>query len=105
MKIAKNGFDYIIEKRDGTTVTLSAYEAGLIVLFIRKENLRDLIIDVAESNSGDAWDMEKAPNGFDSFIDEIFEELEDEIDYGNSVSEDEVYDKIVDLATIYDMML
>ena len=105
MKIGREGNYYKILKNDGSPVILTVTEAGILVNFVRRENLRELIEDVATSNDGEVWNLDAAPDGRSAFLDEIFSEFEDEIDYGNSVSEDDIYDKIVDLATFYDMML
>lgn len=101
MKILKDGHNYIIEKTDGTTITLTTIEADMLTTFVRKENLRYLIDDELAEAEGDWLDMSKYEGTRDEFIQEIFESLEDEIDYGNSVSVGDIQDQISDLATFY----
>ena len=101
MKILKDGHNYIIEKNDGTSITLTCIEADLLTTFIRKENLRYMIDDEVTEAEEDWLDLSKYEGTRDEFIQEIFEALEDEIDYGNSVSVDSVQDQISDLATFY----
>ena len=101
MKIAKRENYYLIAKDDGTNVVLNCCEAGLLVNFIRKENLRDLIDDMVDNAEADWLDLGKYEFTRDDFVQEIFDALEDEIDYGNSVSEEQVDDQIADLAGFY----
>ena len=101
MKIAKEGRYYKILKNDGTPVVLSIAEAGLLVNFIGKENLRSQIEDRLAEAESDWLDMTKYEGSRDEFIQEIFEELEDEIDYGNSVSDEWIDERIGDLAMCY----
>lgn len=103
MKIAKKEHSYIIQKNDGTPVILSAAEAGLLVNFIGKENLRTQIDERTDDAESDWLDLTKYNGTRAEFIQEIFEELEDEIDYGNSVSDDYIDERIADLATFYNL--
>lgn len=103
MKIAKREHNYLIAKDDGTNVVLTGNEASLLMNYIRRENLRDLI-DCQVSDAEDDWlDLSKYDGPRDEFIDEIFDALVDEIDYGNPVTEEQVEDQISDLASIYDL--
>ena len=101
MKIGREGHYYKILKDDGTHVILTPLEAGLLVNFIGKENLRAQIDERLEEAECDWLDLSDYPGTRDEFIQEIFEELEDEIDYGNSVSDDTIGDHIIDLGTYY----
>ena len=101
MKITKNGANYLIAKDDGTNVVLTCMEAGLLVNFIGKENLRAQIEDRVEEAESDWLDLTNYEGTRDEFIQEIFAELEDEIDYGNSVSDDWIDERIGDLANFY----
>lgn len=103
MKIAKREHYYLILKDDGTPVILSAAEAGLLVNFIGKENLRTQIDERTDDAESDWLDLTKYNGTRAEFIQEIFEELEDEIDYGNSVSDDYIDERIADLATFYNL--
>ena len=103
MKIAKRENNYLIVKNDGTNVILTCAEAGLLINFIGKENLRYQIDDRLQTAEWDWLDISKYHGTRDEFIQEIFEELEDEIDYGNSVSDDYIDERISDLAMFYDL--
>lgn len=99
MKIARRENNYLIVKNDGTNVILTCAEAGLLINFIGKENLKIQIADRVEEAKNDWLDLSEYNT--DDFIQEIFEELEDEIDYGNSVSEEYIDERISDLGSFY----
>lgn len=101
MKIGKEGNYYKILKDDGTPVVLSCFEAGLLVNFIGKENLRSQIEDRVSEAEADWLDLSNYEGTREDFMQEIFDELEDEIDYGNSVSDDFIDERINDLASFY----
>ena len=101
MKIEKEGHYYRIQKVDGTTVFLTCAEAGLLVNFIGKESLRANIDERLEIAELDWLDISKYEGTRDEFMQEIFDDLEDEIDYGNSVSDDEIDERIYDTAAFY----
>lgn len=99
MKIRRRENNYLILKDDGTPVILTCAEAGLLVNFIGKENLKIQIADRLDEAKSDWLDLSEYNT--DEFIQEIFEELEDEIDYGNSVSDEDIDDRISDLGCFY----
>ena len=101
MKIGREGHYYKILKDDGTPVLLTCAEAGLLVNFIGKEGLRASIDERLEIAELDWLDISKYEGTRDEFMQEIFDELEDEIDYGNSVSDDEIDERICDTAAFY----
>ena len=103
MKIGKEGNYYKILKDDGTPVVLSCNEVSLLVNFVGKEGLRSQIEDrVAEAES-DWLDLSKYEGTREEFMQEIFDDLEDEIDYGNSVSDELIDERINDLGTFYNL--
>ena len=99
MKIARQENNYLIIKNDGTNVILTCAEAGLLINFIGKENLKIQITERVEEAKNDWLDLSEYNT--DDFIQEIFEELEDEIDYGNSVSDEYIDERISDLGCFY----
>lgn len=104
MEIKKNGHDYIIVRDDGTSVELQCNEVSLLVNFVGKEGLRAQIndrIDFAVDEKG--LDLDKYEGTREAFVDEIFADLEDEVDYGNSVDDSDIDDKIRDLADFYEL--
>lgn len=93
---------YIINRDDGSKVVLTCNEASLLINYCGKEGLRQQInyqLDDVIDN-GDC-DLEKYNGTREEFIQEVFEYFEDEIDYGNSVDDSEISDKIYDLVTEY----
>lgn len=101
MKIVKRENNYLILKDDGTPVILTCAEAGLLINFIGKENLRVQIEDRTALAELDWLDISKYEGTRDEFMQEIFDDLEEEIDYGNSVSDDEIDERICDTAAFY----
>ena len=93
---------YVINRDDGSEVILTCNEASLLINYCGKEGLRNQIgyqLDDVIDN-GDC-DLEKYDGTREEFIQEVFEYFEDEIDYGNSVDDSEISDKIYDLVTEY----
>lgn len=93
---------YVINRDDGSKVVLTCNEASLLINYCWKEGLRSQInyqLDDVIDN-GDC-DLEKYDGTREEFIQEVFEYFEDEIDYGNSVDDSEISDKIYDLVTEY----
>ena len=102
MEIKRNENNYTIERNDGTSVELTFNEVSLLVNFFGKEGLRSQIgecLDFAVEENG--LDLDKYEGTREEFIEEIFVELEDEVDCGNSVSDEWVDDRIRDTADYY----
>lgn len=95
---------YVINRDDGSEVSLTCNEASLLINYCGKEGLRQQINDLLDDaiENGDC-DLEKYDGTREEFVQEVFECFEDEIDYGNSVDDDEISDKIYDLATEYEL--
>ena len=96
---------YTITRADGTTIELTANEVSLLMNQMQKDTLRSRIEDAVNDMDGDTIDMSKYEYTREEFIDEIFLDLEDEIDYGNFVSDDDITDKITDTADFYEMCI
>ena len=93
---------YVINRDDGSEVVLTCNETSLLINYCGKEGLRQQInyqLDDVIDN-GDC-DLEKYDGTREEFVQEVFECFEDEIDYGNSVDDSEISDKIYDLVTEY----
>ena len=105
MTIERINGQYVINRNDGTSVSLTCNEASLLINFCWKEGLRQQIVYSLDEANGDWIDISKYEGTREEFIDEIYEAFEDEIDYGNSVDDDDIDDKIADYATSYDMLL
>ena len=105
MVIEKKDGKYIINRGNATPVILSCNEVSLLVNFVGREGLKSQITDRLDfSIENEDLDMNKYDGTREEFEEEIFEALVDEIDYGNSVSDDDIDDKIADYADSYGML-
>lgn len=96
---------FMLTRDDGTAVCLTGNEVSFIVNQSAKHGLRDTIEYFLRDMDGDSIDLDKYPDGFDSLVDEVFIDLEDEVDYGNMPDDDDVQEKILDVASYYDMLI
>lgn len=96
---------YTLKRDDGTTIDLTPNEVSFIENQSMKFGLRDSIEYWLRDADGDTIDLSKAPDGFESLVDEIFTDLEDEVDYGNLPDDDDIQEKIVDVCGYYDMYI
>ena len=94
---------YSITRKDGTVITLTANEVSLLANQMNKDDLRTRIEDSVKDASEDWMNMEAYPYSYEEFIDEIYVDLEEEIDYGNPVSDDDINEKIESVADFYEM--
>ena len=105
MTIWKNNGQYIINRDDGTKVSITCNEASLLINYCGKEGLRqqindrlDAVIEIADC------DLSRYEYGDrEDFVQEVFERFEDEIDYGNSVSDEDIDSEIYDLIDYYNL--
>ena len=105
MNISYANGSYTLSREDGTSFTLTANEVSLLSNQMQKHGLRERIEDQLREADGDTISLEKYPYSFEELVDEIYLDLEDEIDYGNSVSEEDIDDKIIDTADFYEMCI
>ena len=105
MKLIRNDNGTFTFERENGTIDLTATELSLIVNQFNKYGLRDSIEYLVKEMDGDTIDMARYPYTYDEFIDEIFTDLEDEIDYGNMPDDDDIREKIHDTANFYEMEL
>lgn len=103
MEFIRNNDNTFTFKGENRELQLSANELSFIVNQFGKVNLREQIEYKANDMNGDTINLELYPYSYEEFIDEIFVDFEDEIDYGNSVSDDDIEEKILDLASFYEM--
>ena len=102
--ISKEGNYYTIDRGTGT-VTLTINEVSLLVNQFMKNGLRESIESLAHDMDGDTIDLSLYPYTLEEFFDEIFVDMEDEIDYGNYPHDEDIKDKIQDTADYYDMTI
>ena len=96
---------YVINRDDGSEVILTCNEASLLINYCGKEGLRQQINDLLDDaiENGDC-DLSKYEYGDrEDFVQEVFEKFEDEIDYGNSVDDDDIDAVIYDLIGYYNL--
>lgn len=103
MKITRNDNGIWTLERENGTVDLTANEVSLLVNQFMKHGLRESITYLCHELDGDTIDLRKAPDGVDDFIEEVFCDLEDDVDYGDYPSEEYIREKIQDTANYYDM--
>lgn len=90
----------------GSTIILSANQMSFLFNQFAKIGLRDSIGYKLDELNGDMIDIEKYPDGDrEDFIDEVFTDLEDEVDYGNMPDDDTIEEKILDVAGYYSMFI
>ena len=105
MTIEKNNGRYVINRDDGTKVSITCNEASLLINYCGKEGLRQQINDRLDDaiENGDC-DLSRYEDGDrEDFVQEVFEKFEDEIDYGNSVDDDDIDAEIYDLIDYYNL--
>lgn len=105
MKLTRNENNTYTLERENGTIDLTMNEVSFIINQANKIGLRDTIEDLCREMDGDTIDLARYPYTFEEFIDEIFVDLEDEIDFGNFPSEEDIKDKIQDTANFYEMEL
>ena len=104
MKLTRNESSGIFTlERENGTLDLTSNEMSFLVNQYMKMSLRDSIIYELHEADGDTIDLEKYPYSFDELVDEVFDTLEGEIDYGNYPSDDYIQEIIADTTGYYDM--
>ena len=103
----EDGHSYRFVLNDtGSTIILSDNQMSFLFNQYAKIGLRDSIGYKVDELNGDQIDLERYPDGGrEDFIDEIFTDLEDEVDYGNMPDDDDIEEKIIDTASYYDMCI
>lgn len=108
MKLTRtNDKQYFEFEREGFgTLVLTANEMSFLFNQFAKIGLRDSIGYMVDKLNGDQIDIERYPDGDrEDFIDEVFTDLVDEVDYGNMPDDDDIEEKIIDTASYYDMCI
>lgn len=104
MVIERKDGKYIINRDNEEPVALTCNEVSLLVNYVGHEGLRIQITDrLDDAIENEEIDMSKYDGTREEFEQEIYDALEDKIDCGESVDDDEIDDEISDLASYYDM--
>lgn len=85
----------------GDILTMSSALAGIFREQYVKHDVRDAIRYACEDMDGDDISLGSLDMTEDEFYDEIFSTFEEEIEYGNYPSEDQIKDAIIDTADSY----
>lgn len=86
-------------------ITIPLNDMSLLMNRYMKDSLRDSIIYELHEADGDTIDISKYPYSFEELVDEVFVDLEDEVDYGNPPDDEDIKDKIAEVASFYEMEL
>ena len=92
-------------KADTYNVTIPHNDMSLLMNIYMKDSLRNSIEYELHEADGDTINLERYPYSFEELVDEVFVDLEDEIDYGNPPTDDDIKDKIAEVASFYEMEL
>lgn len=89
----------------GDIISMPSALAGVFREQYTKISVRDQIRYAIEDMDGDTISLGSYDGDTDEFIDEVFSTFEDEIEYGNSPSEDDIKDAITDTAEWYGILI
>ena len=104
MKLARNPDGSFTFERENGSVTLTGNEMSFLFNQFAKISLRESIEYRLRELDGDRIDLSMYPYSFEELIDEVFVELEDDIDHGNMPDDKDIDDRIMDTAEFYDGM-
>ena len=102
--INRNEYGYEI-KAETYSMIIPHNAMSLLMNRYMKDSLRDSVEYELREADGDTIDLEKYPYTFDELVDEVFVDLEDEIDYGNFPDDEDIKAKIEEVASFYEMEL
>ena len=105
MKLTRNEDGTFTFEREQGWIALTANEVSFLVNQSNKIGLRDSIKYLCDELDGDTIDLNKAPYGIEDFMEEIFTDLEYDVDYGDLPTESYIKEKIQDTANFYEMNL
>lgn len=103
-KITRHEYGYEINATTYSMI-IPHSDMSLLVNIYMKDSLRDSIIYELHEADGDTIDLERYPYTFDELVDEVFVDLEDEIDYGNFPDDEDIKAKIEEVSSFYEMEL
>ena len=85
----------------GDIIRMSPALAGVFREQYVKHDVRDAIRYACEDMDGDSISLGSLDMTEEEFYDEVFSSFEEEIEYGNYPSEDQIHDAIIDTADSY----
>ena len=85
----------------GDILSMSSAIAGALSQQIAKQDVRDAIRYTCEDYDGDAISLGSFDGTTEDFIEEVFYRFEDEIEYGNYPTEDDIQNAVLDIADEY----
>lgn len=102
--IERHEYGYEI-KSSTYTINIPLNDMSLLMNRYMKDSLRSSIEYELKQADGDTIDISKYPYSYEELIDEVFVDLEDEIDYGNPPTDEDIKNKIEEVASFYEMEL
>ena len=100
--IERNEYGYEIKSSTYSTI-IPHNDVSLLLNVYMKDSLRDSIEYELREADGDTIDLEKYPYSFEELVDEIYVDLEDEVDFGNPPTDKDIKDMIQGVASFYEM--
>ena len=100
------GRGVVLTLDDGQELTLSFADAGIIKTRLLLEDLREAIHNILDEEIDNGYiDMDKHEYSREDFEEEVYEDLSEEIEYGNygNLDEDVIREKITDTADFYEL--
>ena len=85
----------------GDIISMSSALAGIFREQYVKQDVRDAIRYACEDMDGDDISLGSLDMTEEEFYDEVFAQLEEEIEYGNYPSEEAIRDAVIDTAESY----
>ena len=100
--IERNEYGYEIKSSTYSTI-IPHNDVSLLLNVYMKDSLRDSIEYELKQADGDTIDISKYPYTYEELVDEIFVDLEDEVDYGNPPTDEDIKAQIETVASFYEM--
>ena len=85
----------------GEILSMSSALAGVLKEQLAKRDVRDAIRYTAEDYDGDVIALGSFDGTTDDFVEEVFYRFEEEIEYGNYPTEDDIQEAVLDTANDY----
>ena len=103
MKLIRNNDGTFTLEREIGMVSLTANEMAFMQNQYMKFVLRDSIEYNLRGSDGELISLNLYPYSFEELVDEIYSELESQVDYGTPPTDDNIKDKIADIASFYEI--
>lgn len=85
----------------GEILSMSSALAGVLKEQLAKHDVRDAIRYTIEDYDGDVIALESFDGTTEEFVEEVFDRFEEEIEYGNYPTDDDIQEAVLDTADDY----